>query len=509
MKTMKYKKVSVFIIFMLFAYPLVMAQNSVVNNDGYLVIKDGTNLNITGNFINNGAGVVQGNGANNVIKLDGDISNNGSLDISFSNIDVLLIGNTDVAISGATHAVTFEDVEVAKSVSSKVVTLNRNITVSNTLKMTLGIINSGSNVLTVGTSTSNRGTIDYTAGYVSGTLERWFTNATNTDAQGFFPMGNSLGDKFAKIAYTSAPTTGGTLKVHFNETAMGWQGANRPVIPAVGSCSGFTTSSYSDQGYWEITPNDGMSNDGNYDITFEGSGFLTITDLCQLAAVKRVGTGLWHLSGSHLENTGTIARPILKQQGATGWSNWGWVGGDPNVLPIELISFEAKCNNNDVIINWSTATEINNSHFFVERSINGIDFVSTAQVVGAGNSNSLKNYSYTDKNQPNTQVYYRITQVDFDGTSKSFNPSVVNCESVLSDIMIQPNPFKESFVIKGLSEEETTFNILDMQGRLVYKKNHIASSMELINVPYLAPGMYTLIILTINGATSQFKIAKD
>lgn len=509
MNTALYKKVIAFLVVVLLSNSLIEAQNSVVNNDGYLVVKDGTKLNITGSFINSGTGVVQGSGSNNLIKLDGNIANNGSSDINFNNIDVLLNGNTDVAISGATHAVTFEDIEVAKSVGSKVVTLNRNITVSNTLKMTQGIINSGSNVLTVGTSTSNRGTIDYTAGHVSGTLERWFTNATNTDAQGFFPMGNSLGDKFTKIAYTSAPTTGGTLKVHFNETAMGWQGANRPVIPAVGSCSGFTTSSYSDQGYWEITPSNSLSNDGNYDITFEGEGFVTITDLCQLAAVKRVGSGIWVVSGAHLENTGTIARPVLKQQGATGWSNWGWIGGDPDPLPIELISFDAKCNINNVIISWKTATETNNSHFNLERSINGYDFTSIARIEGAGNSNSPKEYTYTDKNQPNTQVYYRITQVDFNGTFKTYNPKVVNCGSMPSDVIIQPNPFKESFIIKGLNEEQVTFKIINMQGQLVYQNTRIASEMEQLNMSFLAPGLYALAIINFNGETRQFKITKN
>ncbi len=64
-----------------------------------------------------------------------------------------------------------------------------------------------------------------------------------------------------------------------------------------------------------------------------------------------------------------------------------------SILPVNLISFTGRQDNDRVILKWQTATEINNDHFVVERSTNGTDFLSTATVDGRGNSSIVKNYS--------------------------------------------------------------------------------------------------------------------
>jgi hypothetical protein len=96
-------------------------------------------------------------------------------------------------------------------------------------------------------------------------------------------------------------------------------------------------------------------------------------------------------------------------------------------LPIELLNFYSKCDNNETVIHWSTASEINNNFFSVERSSDGKIFTEIATVAGAENSSSTLNYSYNDNDPLAGKSFYRITQTDYNGESQTFAPVSVNC----------------------------------------------------------------------------------
>lgn len=95
-------------------------------------------------------------------------------------------------------------------------------------------------------------------------------------------------------------------------------------------------------------------------------------------------------------------------------------------LPIELISFTGMNEGTRNYLQWSTATEKNNDFFTLERSTDGQSWSALTKVYGAGNSYTKKNYSISDFSPPKTLNYYRLTQTDFDGTSKSSNVIVIN-----------------------------------------------------------------------------------
>ena len=95
-------------------------------------------------------------------------------------------------------------------------------------------------------------------------------------------------------------------------------------------------------------------------------------------------------------------------------------------LPIELFSFTVENVKNSNLINWVTSSESNNDYFLVERSVDGINWTDIKRVIGAGNSNKQLSYEIVDKNYLNTINYYRLTQVDFDGVSETFNPISVD-----------------------------------------------------------------------------------
>jgi hypothetical protein len=297
------------------------------------------------------------------------------------------------------------------------ITLSSNVTAAEELIMSAGNISTGSNILTLGSSVSQTGTLNRTAGRVIGKMRRWFAPASNSgNASSLFPLGNASYDQFVEVEYTTAPSSGGTLTANFEAVDMALSGlpANEIPIAAAGSCPPFLVRNLANEGYWKIDDGDGLSG-GQYDISFEAEGFSTISELCKLTALKRVGSGDWTESGTHQENLGTTTRPIVKRTGASGWSNWGFGGGNTNPLPIQLLSFTANAIGESVMLNWITASEINNSYFTIERSINAQTFDEILRVDGAGNSNVVRNYrDYDLKPKPGIN-YYRLKQTDFNG----------------------------------------------------------------------------------------------
>jgi len=169
-----------------------------------------------------------------------------------------------------------------------------------------------------------------------------------------------------------------------------------------------------------------------------------------------------------------------------------------NSLPIQLVNFDAKCQNNKVDVNWSTATETNNDFFTVERSADAATWNFVKKVAGAGNSNSVLNYSTVDDNPVNGISYYRLKQTDFNGQSETFSPVAVNCkeESSQVDITYYPNPFTSEVyaVITNSISENATVSVYNVLGSKVYSQNISHDQLELkafsLDLSKLVEGVY-------------------
>ena len=85
------------------------------------------------------------------------------------------------------------------------------------------------------------------------------------------------------------------------------------------------------------------------------------------------------------------------------------------ILPVELTYFAASKYNQKVMLEWETALELNSSHFIVERSTDGINYIPVGELSAAGESYEIQSYSFIDQN-PLHENYYRLKQVDFDGS---------------------------------------------------------------------------------------------
>jgi hypothetical protein len=116
------------------------------------------------------------------------------------------------------------------------------------------------------------------------------------------------------------------------------------------------------------------------------------------------------------------------------------------VLPVELTSFTSELKNNSVELYWTTATEVNNYGFNVEQRIENGEWNKIGFVQGHGNSNSPKEYSFTDSPLGGINFKYRLKQIDFDGTSEYSDEIEVNLNppSRLTLVQNYPNPFNPS-----------------------------------------------------------------
>lgn len=117
-------------------------------------------------------------------------------------------------------------------------------------------------------------------------------------------------------------------------------------------------------------------------------------------------------------------------------------------LPVELTSFTASVVDNGVVLNWTTATEINNQGFEVQRSVNGKDFNTVGFVKGNGTTTEAQKYSYFDA-VTSGKYTYRLKQMDFNGTFEYTKTVEVNASIVSAYDLIQnyPNPFNPSTTI--------------------------------------------------------------
>jgi hypothetical protein len=166
-------------------------------------------------------------------------------------------------------------------------------------------------------------------------------------------------------------------------------------------------------------------------------------------------------------------------------------------LPIELLGFDAKLRGDVVDLLWSTASEVNNDFFAIERASENLDWKTIATVPGAGNSNSRLNYSDMDPNPLKGLSYYRLRQVDFDGSSTLSEVVAINYLSVNDEdhTYLFPNPSANGrFYIRlpyAYADYATEVNVYSLSGKKVWQQNSTkGESLIEVNPGSLPAGMY-------------------
>lgn len=170
-----------------------------------------------------------------------------------------------------------------------------------------------------------------------------------------------------------------------------------------------------------------------------------------------------------------------------------WFVVNAFVVPVELASFEAIKRGEDHQLNWTTASEINSSHFEIQTSQNATDWQVVGRVEASRNSSTYNDYSYDYKPQIQNEVYYyRLKIIDLDG---SFEYSEVRSirESITRDLFAYPNPFTDEVSISSTSG----FTLYDTYGKVISTSDEPSVQIDLTDQP---SGFY---VIQYHGSTQK------
>ncbi|OWP63790.1 hypothetical protein CDA63_07320 [Hymenobacter amundsenii] len=186
-------------------------------------------------------------------------------------------------------------------------------------------------------------------------------------------------------------------------------------------------------------------------------------------------------------------------------------------LPVTLTSFAAQAAGNDAKLTWKTAVELNNDRFVVERSFDGTSFVAVGEVKGQGTSSNATTYQLTDARvaakASNGLAYYRLRQVDTDGTASVSEVVTVRFPlSARAQVSVYPNPATSTqdaqLDLSGAPAGTYQVTLVDMTGRVLRSFTQLGGSNELLNVAGLPAGTY-LVQVQGNGQSFTKRVVKQ
>ncbi len=435
---------------------------SILSGSGTFTLSSGAGLNI---------GSTKGittSGANGNIQVTGTRSFSTGANYTYNGSSAQNTGN---GLPATVHNITIND--------TANVTLTANVSVSNLLTLTNGNLNTGTDSVTV-TNTATTSIAGYSdSSYVVGNLRRNISATASYD----YPVG--IATYYELINVTTASLTGVTaITASFTASSPG-------TCPTGLTHNGKPVSTLLNHGYWTLSPT-GILTSGTYGVVAYGTGATNAssTDSSNYTLLKRHdATYAWDTTGTenltlnivnllakiNKKNTGTQIG--TKRTGYNTFSNFSQGSGGGGTLPIELLSFTAKFNSNHVDLNWTTATEINNDYFTIERSQDGTNFEEVLRKPGAGSSTTEINYTAIDDAPLNGISYYRLKQTDYDGKfvtfpAKAVKNGVDKSQSNIDIETIGPNPFNDNFNLnyRVATAGNVEVQILNNSGVLVYKE---------------------------------------
>lgn len=332
----------------------------------------------------------------------------------------------------------------------------------------------------------------------SGVVRQYYNAVGGTT---FYPIGdNSNYSPITSFTVNSA-TLGADPYVEFDVVDANHPNRNTNNLAQGGNDDGTAATAYISR-YWTLTGND-MSNP-NYDVSYQYiDGDVTGTEANMIAALYGQPPGEtffdWKETGTvnATNNTATI-------NNGNYWGDLYAMDNNMDRLPVELLSFTGQATDNSVMLKWSTASEVNNSYFSVERSNDGLNFKEITVVQGAGTTNSLKNYSFEDKYPIKGRLYYRLKQVDFNGQF-DYSPVVsvqVDIDQRPFSMSLFPNPALPSEVVMlkikhyELNGSTAFIKIVNQMGLEVWSSEKSIQKGEPIQLPSLPRGTYLVHVFT-------------
>lgn len=518
----------IFLLCLLFGIKFIYSQG-IVNNGASIVISGAAHIYVAGgtngDYLSQAGGIVYPSATGN-IWMEGDWTNNSANTGFFSDNGTVNLNGTNQSING-TNSTTFNNLTLLGS-GVKTQNLNTRVggvaTTNGVLSVGNVIYNLNSFILTItnplaAAVTSGIGYIlSETNLAVNPSVMRW-NMGTNTGSH-VYPFGVAG----LKIPFTFNKTTASSSNIDVSTRAtvapdnIPWAGASN-----VGGVTFFycpnnllsanpcASNSVIDR-WWDITPSAAVT--ANCTFSYRGIE----NTLNAPYNTGNIGAQWWDGTYWNLNNSTTGSAAAVNggvgSITANGLSQFcPYVLSSVTVpLPITLIDFSAICDSeNNVVINWSTATEKNGSHFDIMNSIDGHTFTKINSVIANGNSSSVNNYSLIVENKNSLGNYFLLKMVDVDQTYKNSKIVYLADDCKLKDQ--EPTIYSDQqsgIVISTTSKEINiyTLNIIDAAGRLIRTEllpiqegyNNIVINHE------LAKGVYLVNLLYSNGKLLSKKI---
>ncbi len=408
-----------------------------------------SNLAVANDLTING-GTLVGNTFN--IDVGGDWDNQsdsytqGTSTVTFSGSGLQSLTNTN-------NSETFYNLEIDNSSNGQGLTFATNnvVNVTNQLILTDGFISPTSTerlILGSAASVNLNASGGQENSYVKGVITH--TVAATGPTAKIFPVGDNDGYRRADITVT-----------HDNTSSTEYTGeyitANANTL---NSSSGLPDlvediKDVSQQGYWRISKAAG-ANLTTATATFHYTSADAVSDFNNLIIAKADDENTaWTKEGEG--GTGNIAGTITSNS-FTSFSifSLGNNNSGSNPLPVELLSFDATLEDGQVLLEWKTASEINNDFFEIQRSENGNDWTVIGEIDGNGTSNEIISYSFIDEDPIFGKSFYRLKQVDFDGQFEYSN--VVSIDNVFVGNRMQVNLFPNPTSANNINLRLTTAN---------------------------------------------------
>jgi len=408
-----------------------------------------------------------------------------------NNREVVFNGNSGNQTITKAGGETFAYFRVNKTAGN--VILANNVTTVGGVTLTSGLVEVGTNNFVMGTSSLTGGSAtSYVKTASTGIMSRSVGSSATT-----FPVGNST---YNPAIVTNAGTVDVfSLRVVDNVTADG-------------TGVGTTTTEAVVKRTWMV--NESISGGSNVTLRlyWNGSGeeINSFSPASAFIAHYISWTNMWDNIGFTGQGTG-----YFETNNITSFSPFTISSSTTFApLPIELVSFQANCKeNNAVAVTWTTASEHNTSHYIVEKSRDGQNWSVLGEMAAAGNSTQLLNYEMIDADKATGITYYRLTQYDNDGVFEVFNAVSVNCEGAApsTSIMTYPNPSDNSFYVSMYTtgmKGNGQLTITDTRGTIVYAQSvNIQDGNNVFHVGDMnaAPGMY---YIQVSNETTTTDIVK-